>query len=222
MRRTVIIGATGGIGAALALRAEERGDHVVRLARPAIDLAREESFAEAAAALDGPADHVVVATGILHAGERGPERDWRQLDPDWMLENYRVNAVLPAIAAKHFLPRLARDRRSVLAVLTARVGSIGDNRLGGWHSYRMAKAAANQLVRTLSVELRRKNPPAIIAALHPGTVDTGLSRPFQRNLKPGQLVTAEDAAANLWTVMDGLRSEDSGGFFAWDGSPIPF
>jgi NAD(P)-dependent dehydrogenase (short-subunit alcohol dehydrogenase family) len=220
MRQTVIIGASGGIGAALADAAAARGDLVMRLSRPAIDLAREESFAEAAAGLPEPADHVIVAAGLLHHGERGPERDWRQLDPDWMLESYRVNAVLPAMVAKHFLPRLARDRRSVFAVLTARVGSIGDNRLGGWHSYRMAKAAANQLVKTLSVELRRKNPPAIAVALHPGTVDTGLSAPFQRNLKPGQLLAPRVAADHLWAVIDGLKAEDSGGFRAWDGSSI--
>jgi NAD(P)-dependent dehydrogenase (short-subunit alcohol dehydrogenase family) len=222
MRRTVIVGASGGIGAALADAAAARGDLVVPLSRPAIDLSCEEGIAAAAAALEGPVDHLIVASGLLHQGQRGPERDWRQLDPDWMLENYRVNAVLPAILAKHFLPRLARDRRSVFAVLTARVGSIGDNRLGGWHSYRMAKAAANQLVRTLSIELRRKNPPAIAVALHPGTVDTPLSRPFQRNLKPGQLQTADEAALKLWWVIDGLCAEDSGTFRAFDGSTIPW
>jgi NAD(P)-dependent dehydrogenase (short-subunit alcohol dehydrogenase family) len=107
-------------------------------------------------------------------------------------------------------------------LLSARVGSIGDNRLGGWHSYRASKAAANQLVRTLSVELARKNPTAAIVALHPGTVDTGMSRPFQRNVAAETLFTPQQSAAHLWTVMDGIDRARSGGFFAWDGAAIPW
>ncbi|MFQ3595177.1 MAG: SDR family NAD(P)-dependent oxidoreductase [Sphingomonadaceae bacterium] len=222
MQTTVILGASGGIGAALAEAAEALGHRVVRLSRPAIDLARPESFEEAAEAAGGGLAHVIVAAGLLHREGQGPERDWRQLDAAWMLENFRVNTVLPALAARAFLPRLAKDRRAVFAVLSARVGSIADNRLGGWHSYRASKAATNQLVKTLSIELRRKNPQAIAVALHPGTVDTGMSRPFQRNVKPEKLFSPERAAAHLWQVIDGLKAEDSGGFFAWDGQPIPW
>lgn len=220
--RVVIIGASGGIGAGLADLAEARGHDVQRVSRPQIEPGDEASFARAAEAAGDGLSRVVVASGLLHAGERGPERDWRQIDADWMLENFRVNAVLPALAAKHFLPRLRRDGPSVFAVLTARVGSIGDNRLGGWHSYRASKAAANQLVKTLSVELGRKNPMAAIVALHPGTVDTGLSEPFQRNVPADKLFTADAAASHLWQVMDGLTPADSGGFFTWDGSRIPW
>lgn len=220
--RVLVLGASGGIGAALAAAAEARGAEVIRLSRPAIDVDDERSFETAAEAAGDGLSHVIVASGLLHAGERGPERDWRQIDAGWMLENFKVNAVLPALAAKHFLPRLRRDGQSVFAVLTARVGSISDNRLGGWHSYRASKAAANQLVKTLSVELARKNPSAAIVALHPGTVDTGLSEPFQRNVPAAKLFTADAAANHLWQVMGSLTPADSGGFFAWDGSRIPW
>lgn len=220
MERIVILGAGGGIGSALAALADARGAEVIRLSRPATE--DEAGLAAAAAAAGDGLSHVIVAAGLLHAEGAGPERDWRQIEADWMLANFRVNSVLPALAAKHFLPRLRRDERSVFAALSAKVGSIGDNRLGGWHSYRASKAALNQLVRTLSVELRRKNPLAVIAALHPGTVDSGLSRPFQRNLAPGQLQTADAAAARLWGVIDGLQAGDSGGFFAPDGTPLPW
>lgn len=222
MDKVAIIGASGGIGAALADAAAARGAEVLRLSRPAIDLDDEASFARAAEAAGDGLSHVIVAAGLLHREGTGPERDWRQIDPAWMLESFRVNTLLPALAAKHFLPRLSRDAPALFAVLSARVGSIGDNRLGGWHSYRVSKAATNQLVRTVSVELRRKNPQAVAVVLHPGTVDTGMSKPFQRNVPAEKLFTPAESAAHLWRVMDGLAPEDSGGFFAWDGSPIPW
>ncbi|WP_448586279.1 SDR family oxidoreductase [Thermaurantiacus sp.] len=222
MATTVILGASGGIGRALADLAEARGDPVLRLARPALDLDDEASFARAAERAGEGLAHVIVTTGLLHLGGRGPERSWREIDPAFLTETFRVNALLPALAAKHFLPRLARTGRPVFAVLTARVGSIADNRLGGWYGYRMAKAAANQLVRTAAIELARRNPGAVAVALHPGTVDTPLSRPFQRNLKPGQLQRPEDAATRLWRVIDALTPADTGRFLAWDGSAIPW
>jgi NAD(P)-dependent dehydrogenase (short-subunit alcohol dehydrogenase family) len=219
--RVVVVGASGGIGRALADAAEARGE-VIRLSRPVIDVADEATIAAAADAAGDGLSHVIVAAGLLHRNGQGPERDWRQIEADWMLESFRVNTVLPALVAKHFLPRLRRDAPALFAVLTARVGSIGDNRLGGWHSYRASKAAANQLVRTLSVELKRKNPQAAIVALHPGTVDTGMSKPFQRSVTPEQLFTPAQAATQLWAVMDGLTPEDSGSFRAWDGAEIPW
>jgi len=222
MERIVILGASGGIGRALADAAEARGAAVLRFARPEIDADRPDTLEAAARQAGEGLSHVIVATGLLHRDGHGPERSVRDLEADWMLENFRVNAVFPALAARAFLPRLARDRRSVFAALSARVGSIGDNRLGGWHSYRASKAALNQLVRTLSVETQRRNPRAILAALHPGTVDTGMSKPFQRNVAADRLFAPEVAAAHLWRVIDGLRPEDSGGFFAWDGQPIPW
>jgi NAD(P)-dependent dehydrogenase (short-subunit alcohol dehydrogenase family) len=220
--RVVVVGASGGIGRALAEAAEARGADVIRLSRPVIDVDDEATLAAAAEAAGEGLSHVIVASGLLHREAQGPERDWRQISADWMLESFRVNTVLPALVAKHFLPRLRREAPSLFAVLTARVGSIGDNRLGGWHSYRASKAAANQLVRTLSVELGRKNPGAAIVALHPGTVDTGMSRPFQRNVAAEKLFTPAQAAAQLWAVMDGLGAADSGSFRAWDGAEIPW
>jgi NAD(P)-dependent dehydrogenase (short-subunit alcohol dehydrogenase family) len=220
--RIVVVGASGGIGAALAAAAEARGAEVIRLSRPVIDVEDEATIAAAAQAAGEGLTHVIVAAGLLHRDGQGPERDWRQLSAAWMLESFKANTVLPALVAKHFLPRLRREDRTVFAALSARVGSIGDNRLGGWHSYRASKAAANQLVRTLAVELRRKNPLAIAVALHPGTVETGMSAPFLRNVPTEKLFSPETCAEHLWRVMDGLGADDSGEFRAWDGSPIPW
>jgi NAD(P)-dependent dehydrogenase (short-subunit alcohol dehydrogenase family) len=135
---------------------------------------------------------------------------------------FALNTIGPAVIAKHMLPLLPRGRRSVFAALSARVGSITDNRLGGWHSYRASKAGLNMLVRDFAIEMRRTHPHSVIVALHPGTVDTPLSRAFQRNLPDGQLTTSQDAAMHLLAVLDGLTPAESGGFFAWDGQPIPF
>lgn len=127
----------------------------------------------------------------------------------------------PALVAKHFLPLLARDRKSVFAALSARVGSISDNQLGGWHAYRASKAALNMLLRTFAIELARRNPRAVCVGLHPGTVDTGLSAPFQANVPEGKLFTPDFAAARLLEVVDRLKPDDSGHVFAWDGQLIP-
>ena len=222
----VVIGASGGVGAAVAslLKASGRFAIVHALSRSGtgLDLEDEASIAAAAARVaDGPpATLVFVATGVLHHGFE-PERSWRALDADHMLRDYRINAVGPALVAKHFLPLMPRDRRAVFAALSARVGSIGDNRLGGWHSYRASKAALNMLLRNLAVELGRTHPKAVVAGLHPGTVDTGLSAPFQRGVRPERLFTAEHSADRLLAVIDGLTPADSGGVFAWDGARIP-
>ena len=176
----VIIGASGGIGAALADALAEEDATVRRFSRPELDLMDEASIAAAAASVGTP-DLVVVATGLLHDGERGPEKALRDLDPAWLAEQYAINAIGPALVAKHFLPVMPRSGRSVFAVLSARVGSISDNRLGGWYGYRASKAALNQFVRTLAVEDKRRNDRGIVVALHPGTVDTRLSQPFQQS-----------------------------------------
>lgn len=222
----VVIGATGGVGGAVAraLAASGRFAVVHALSRSAtgLDLEDEASIAAAAAQVaDGPAPSLVfIATGVLHHGFE-PERSWRALDADHMLRDYRINAVGPALVARHFLPLLPRDRPATFAALSARVGSIGDNRLGGWHSYRASKAALNMLLRNLAVEMGRTHPQAVVAGLHPGTVDTGLSAPFQRGVKPETLFTADYSAERLLAVIDGLKPADSGGVFAWDGARIP-
>ena len=216
--RAVVIGASGGIGAALADALAEEDAQVVRLSRPELDLTDEATIAAAAARVGTP-DLVVVATGLLHREGRGPEKSIRELDPAWLAEQYAVNAIGPAIVAKHFLPVMPRSGRSVFAVLSARVGSIGDNRLGGWYGYRAAKAALNQLVRTLSIEDKRRNDRGIVVALHPGTVDTRLSQPFRQSGR--DLFRPDRAAVQLLDVIDGLKPADSGRHFAWDGAEIP-
>lgn len=227
-RRAVVIGATGGIGHALADRLEAEGSEVVRLGRSAgraedrIDLLDETSIAVAAerVAAGAPPDCVIVATGMLQGVEGLPEKSWRALSHEGLAQSFAINAVGPALVAKHFLPLLPREGRCVFAALSARVGSISDNGLGGWYSYRASKAALNMLVRTLAIELARKRPGAICVALHPGTVDTRLSEPFQANVPDRQLFTPERSAAHLLDVLGTLRPEQSGRIFAWDGSEI--
>lgn len=215
--KTVIIGASGGIGGALAEALAEEDATVLRFSRPELDITDEASVARAAATAGSP-ELVIVATGLLHEGERGPEKALRDLDPEWLARQYAVNAIGPALVAKHFLPVMPRTGRSVLAMLSARVGSISDNRLGGWYGYRASKAALNQLVRTLAIEDKRRNERGIVVALHPGTVDTKLSKPFQQSgrdlFEPGR------AAVQLLDLIDGLKPQDSGKLFAWDGAEI--
>jgi len=222
----VVIGASGGIGAAVTgrLRASGRFAAVHALSRTetGLDLEDEGSIAAAAAAIaQGPPPTLVfVATGVLHAG-RDPERTWKALSAEHLLRDYRINAVGPALVAKHFLPLMPRDRRAVFAALSARVGSIGDNRLGGWHAYRASKAALNMILRNLAVELARTHPHAMVAGLHPGTVETPLSAPFRKGVAPEKLFTPDFSAERLLAVLDDLTPADSGGVFAWDGTRIP-
>jgi NAD(P)-dependent dehydrogenase (short-subunit alcohol dehydrogenase family) len=218
----VVIGASGGIGAALADAIAEEGTPVRRYARSAggdghLDLLDEGSMAAAAASAGAP-DLVIVATGLLHEGERGPEKALKELDPVWLARQFAVNAIGPALVAKHFLPVMPRGRRTVFAVLSARVGSIADNRLGGWYGYRASKAALNQLVRTLAIEDKRRNDRGLVVGLHPGTVDTALSKPFQQAGR--DLFRPDRAAVQLLDVLDGLKATDSGKLFAWDGAEI--
>ncbi len=222
----VVIGASGGIGAALADALEARGAHVVRLSRsssPALDLTDEASIAAAAAhvaAQDVPLQLVIDATGFLHGDGFTPEKALREIDPAHMAHSFALNTIGPALLMKYFLPLLPREERAVFATLSAKVGSIGDNRLGGWHSYRAAKAALNQLVRTAAIELSRRSPHAICVALHPGTVDTGLSAPFAKSgldVRP-----PATAAAQLIATIDRLSAADSGGFFSYDGDALPW
>ena len=189
----------------------------------AIDIEDEQTIVVAAEALRQGASitRVFVATGLLHAEGLAPEKSNSALRAADMVRLYAVNAVGPALVAKHFLPLLPKRGRSVFAALSARVGSIGDNRIGGWHAYRASKAALNQLIRTMSIELRRSRPEAIMVGLHPGTVDTDLSRPFQGAVPSGNLFTPRYAASCLIDVCDALRPEDTGGVFAWDGRRIP-
>jgi NAD(P)-dependent dehydrogenase (short-subunit alcohol dehydrogenase family) len=233
-----VFGASGGIGAALThlLCADDDCACVHAGARRTFtpgpkaapfrfDLTDDASIAAAArdiAARAGEVDLVIVATGLLHHAALRPEKTFRALDAAALGENFAINAIGPALIAKHMLPLLPRDRKSVFAALSARVGSISDNRMGGWHGYRAAKAALNQLIRTCAIELRVRNKSAVCVTLHPGTVDTGLSRPFQAGVPAERLFTPEYSAGRLLQVIDALTSTDSGRFFAWDGQAIDF
>ena len=223
----VVFGASGGIGAALldALRDTGRFASVTGFSRrsvPAIDLADEASLerAVAAATAAGAIRLAVDATGFLHDAGGGPEKSWRELDAGRLAHAFAMNAIGPALLMKHLLPRLPRTGKAVFATLSARVGSIGDNRLGGWYGYRASKAALNQIVRTAAVELGRRAPEAICVALHPGTVATPLSRPFAR--AGLQVHTPAEPAGPLPDVLDRLQAGDSGGFLDWRGTPVPW
>jgi len=230
-RTAVIIGASGGIGGALETALIDEGGYarVLGFARSRIgdghiDLEDEASIATAAARIaDGsPPELIVIATGLLHEETRGPEKGFRDLDPAWLARSYAVNAIGPALVMKHLLPLLPKTGTPVLAALSARVGSIADNRLGGWHGYRAAKAALNMIVRNAAIEAARHNNRSIVVGLHPGTVDTALSKPFQGRVAPGSLFAPDRAAMQLLDVIDGLKPRDTGKLFAWDGEEIPF
>jgi NAD(P)-dependent dehydrogenase (short-subunit alcohol dehydrogenase family) len=233
-----VVGASGGIGAEFVrqLAGDARVARVHALARrpagisddkvvaPCVDLGDEESVAAGADSTGRePLDLVIVATGILHrdAGLQ-PEKSLRDIDAAAMMEVLRVNAVGPALVAKHFLPKLRRDGKTLFAALSARVGSIGDNRLGGWVSYRASKAALNMILKTLSIEHARRFPESVVAGLHPGTVDTRLSAPFRRRVPEGRLFTPAQSVGHMLAVIDRLTPADTGGVFAWDGTPIEY
>ena len=226
--KAVIIGSSGGIGSAFesTLRDDPAIGTVAAYARSTgdqpIDITDDTSVEAAAADAGDELDLVVVTTGILHGEAVSPEKSMRELDAATMQHVLSINTVGPALVAKHFLPRMRRKGKSVFAVLSARVGSIGDNRLGGWTSYRASKAALNMVIRTLAVEQARRFPESVLAALHPGTVATNLSAPFQRNVPEGKLFSTDRAARQLLSVIDGLGQHDNGGFFAWDGQAIQF
>ena len=219
----VVIGATGGIGAALSDALERGGETVMRLGRrtePRLDLLEEASIAAAAAHIGPGLTLVIDATGFLHDERYQPEKSLRQIDPTHMALSFAINATGPALLMKHFLPLLARDRRAVFATLSARVGSISHNRLGGWYSYRAAKAALNQIVRSSAIELARTHRLAVCVALHPGTVDTGLSGPFA---KAGlEVQTPHQAAERLVGVIDALTPSKTGLLLDHQGAQIPF
>lgn len=199
--------------------------HGERLAWVEIDVSDEASVERAAAQVQAltPALHLLVnCAGLLHADGMAPERRLSEVTAENLLRSYAVNAVGVLLVAKHFLKLLAHHERAVLANISARVGSIGDNRLGGWYAYRAAKAAQNQITRTLAVELARRAPRLSCVALHPGTVDTALSAPFSGNVAAGKLFSAERAAQQLLAVIAGLADDASGRFYAWDGAEIPW
>lgn len=234
-RVAAIFGASGGIGAACAAELIRRGCELIHVGSRSLDggggrgkrsftfdLTDEASLAAAALTMaDDPPELVLVATGALTLADgTGPEKSYRQLDAAAMAQILAVNTIGPALVAKHMLPLLRRDRRTVFAVLTARVGSISDNRLGGWHSYRASKAALNMLLRNFAIELSRTHPLAVVLGLHPGTVDTALSTPFQRGVPEDKLFTPQRSAQALLDVIAQSAPADSGSVFDWQGERV--
>ncbi len=234
----MVFGASGAIGGALVRALAASGQHSavyaggrrIRDGLPdgvlpfSFDFADEASIAAAVARLDAPPALVIVASGLLTDAARGiaPEKSWRGIDPAAMAQVMAVNAIGPALVAKHVLPLFARDSRAVFAAISAKVGSISDNRLGGWHSYRASKAALNMLIANFAIELARTHLQALAIALHPGTVDSALSAPYQRGVAPKKLFSADQSAGYLLDVIAGLTAADSGKLFGWDGAEIPF
>jgi NAD(P)-dependent dehydrogenase (short-subunit alcohol dehydrogenase family) len=219
--RALVIGESGGIGRALVSLLEEdaRCGEVIGLSRrrDGLDITSEASVAAAASGLSGEFHMILCATGGLTIDGAGPEKSLKQVSGETMMKQFALNAVGPALVIKHFAPMLARRERALMAFLSARVGSIGDNRLGGWISYRASKAALNQIVRTASIELARTHPLAVLVPLHPGTVATALSEAYtgtHRRTEP------RESARQMLGVLDRLSPSDSGCFFAYDGAPI--
>ena len=236
--RAVVVGSTGGIGHAFveALAASDKVEAVHALSRSGashpspkvrnltFDFLDEESVVAATQALDevGPFDLIIVATGLLQGEGIAPEKNMRALDLDALRKSFDVNTFGPALTAKYFLPHLLRDGKAVFAALSARVGSISDNRLGGWYAYRASKAALNMMLKTLSIEVGRRFKEQIIIGLHPGTVDTNLSKPFQGNVPDEKLFTPEYSVGKLLEVIDQVAPNDSGNLLAWDGKTVEF
>lgn len=228
VRRAIVIGSSGGIGAAIKRALTASGAYVVGLSRSQanseqpFDVTSEASIAAAAARLrdEAPFCSIYVCTGLLHDSSARPEKALRDINQVGMMRSFAVNAVGPALVAKHFAPLLPKERRCVFAALSARVGSISDNRLGGWYGYRASKAALNMIMKTVAIELGRTRPEAICVALHPGTVDTGLSKPFQKNVDATRLFSTDQSAAHLLHVVDRLSPAQTGRCFAWNGLEI--
>ncbi|WP_346837220.1 SDR family oxidoreductase [Microbulbifer sp. SAOS-129_SWC] len=167
-------------------------------------------------------DWVIHCCGLLHSDRHGPEKSLEQCDDDWLLQSMRVNVLTHIHVARALAPLLQRRRPLLWASLSAKVGSIGDNFLGGWYSYRMSKAALNMLVRNLSIEWGRRVPGSCVVAVHPGTTDTTLSKPFQQNIAADKLYTPAQSAARIVDVLEKLEAEDSGKLLFWDGSVLPW
>ncbi len=221
MKNALIIGASGGIGAAVADTLQARGTAVTRLSRSAdgLDVTDETSVSAALGALDGPFDLIFVAVGVLAMPGGAPEKSLGAIDTEAMAQVFAVNAIGPALILKHGVRLLPKGAPSTVAVLSARVGSIGDNRIGGWHSYRASKAAVNQIVHGAAIELARSHKQAVCVALHPGTVETPFTADYAARHKT---VPAPEAAENLLSVIDGLTSAQTGGFYDYAGKDVPW
>ena len=221
----VILGSSGGIGSAMVEAAKASGQfaRVSGFSRPEFDVTDEASIAAVAEIIrqtELPLRLVLVATGYLHGAQGMPEKGIKQLDPALMAHNFQVNAIGPALVMKHFLPLMARDGKAVFVVVSAKVASLGDNQLGGWHSYRASKTALNMYLKNAAIEMARTRPELVLASLHPGTVETRLSQPFAKaglDVRPANV-----AVSDMIRVMDGLTPADTGGFFNHLDARLPW
>lgn len=219
--RAIVIGASGGIGSALAGQLAKQGAELALFSRRehGFDLSDESSIAQHLGGLSGTYDLVFVATGALELNGIAPEKSLKSLNAQALVAQFALNATGPALVLKHALRLLPKDRPARFAALSARVGSIGDNALGGWYAYRAAKAALNQLIHTAAIEISRSHPQSVVVSLHPGTVSTPLTAKYAGN---HPTVSPEQAAQNLLAVLARLTPQDSGGFFDWQGKQIPW
>ncbi|MBE9115594.1 SDR family NAD(P)-dependent oxidoreductase [Lusitaniella coriacea LEGE 07157] len=244
---TLIIGATQGIGLGFVKRFLERNNTRVygtyrhpesaielmklatqypeRLTCVPMDITDEEQIIAGIATIQAQTDKLHCAincVGILHEGTLKPEKSLREINAEQLTRYFQVNSIGSVLLAKHLLPLFRHRDRGIFASISAKIGSIGDNRLGGWYGYRASKAALNMLMRTISIEYRRKSPRTIVVALHPGTTDTNLSQPFQKNVPPEKLFSVGRTVNQLLEVLDKLEETDRGQFFSWDGSRLPW
>lgn len=218
MENALVLGATGGIGRAVVAALEARGVAVTGLSRrDGLDVTDPAAVEGVVGALDGPFDLIFVAIGVLAPEGGAPEKALSAVAADAMAQVMAVNAIGPALVLRHAARLLPKDRRGVVGVLSARVGSIGDNQIGGWHSYRASKAALNQIVHGAAIELGRSHKESVCVALHPGTVETPFTAAYAGRHK---MVPADKAAANLLDVLAGLTPEHSGGFYDYAGEEI--
>ncbi len=238
----IVFGGSGGIGAALLEQLSRRfpdatvfstwymsppSDHLMKSVRwSQVNVTSEQSVQAFAGQFD-KVHWLINAVGMLHRASleeqvKLPEKSLRQIDADFFLQNIQTNTLPTLLLAKHFEFALKHDERAHFATVSAKVGSIEDNRLGGWHSYRCSKAALNMAIKNISIEWRRRLPNVCVTALHPGTTDTALSAPFQRNVPDGKLFTAQYTAACLVDVLSSLSAADSGKFLAYDGQELPW
>ena len=237
-KNIIIIGSSGAIGSSfLKHYAEEDKNNVIyalsrgeavspssNIHNVPIDIESDSSISNASSICSeaGPFDIIIVTTGMLSDENISPEKSLRHLNKESLSKIFSVNTLGPALIAKYFIPLLKKAAPSFLGFLSARVGSISDNRIGGWYSYRASKAALNMIIKSLSIEVARNNPQSIIAGLHPGTVDSKLSKPFQGNVSEGKLFTPDYSVLKMVEVISNLKPENSGNCFAWDGKEIEF
>jgi NAD(P)-dependent dehydrogenase (short-subunit alcohol dehydrogenase family) len=199
--------------------------HPDRLTLIQMDITDEAHIAQGIAQIQHQVDRlhlILYCVGFLHESGIQPEKSLQQIQAEHLIRYFQVNSIGAVLLAKHMLPLVKHGDRSVFASISAKVGSIGDNQLGGWYGYRASKAALNMLMRTTAIEYSRKSPKTIVVMLHPGTTDTQLSKPFQRNVLPEKLFSVEKTVAQLLRVIATLHSADSGQFFSWDGSRLPW